>query len=120
MDSLEAHKNDKREPPKSKYKSLAEIFSSFITEGSTPDEVVKVQGKPDLILPEDNKESYFYGKSEIVFKNGFVSNIDDIDSIIKYAGNCNQLSISSDPIERRYADYIIDRRIKATSPQFLK
>jgi hypothetical protein len=113
MDSLESHKDDIRTLPVSKYKSFADIFSTRVTEGSNVEELLRVQGRPTLILPEDDKITYFYGNSEIVFESGFIVKINDIDNVIKYAGRWDQLVISSDPIEKRFGNFVTDRRLKA-------
>lgn len=97
--------------PKRQFKSLAQMFASVITEGSSILEVKKIQGEPDLILPENEKTTYFYGNSEVIFKHGLVYMIEDADGIIKYAGPVMQLGISPDPIESRFAGFLINRRI---------
>ncbi len=102
---------------KSKFKNLADVFSSVITEGSTIKEVEQVQGKPTLILPQTDKTViYFYGNSEVIFRGEFVREVKDFDNVIKYAGNCDQLSIGSDPLLKRFARYIQDRRMNSELP----
>lgn len=101
---------------KSKYKSLEQMFASVITIGSTNEEVIRVQGEPDLILNERNSLCYFYGKSEIKFIDGFVGHIFNIDGNIKYAGDVGQLSIDPDPILSGYAGYIIRRHLDYNCP----
>lgn len=100
----------------SKWRSLPNMFATVFTEGSSKSEVIKVQGQPQLKLPQGRNETFIYGNSEVVFRGDFVSSINDIDGNLRYAGDVMQLAIDPDPIASKFANYLIRRQIDQTNP----
>lgn len=84
------------------YTTYPQIKRHLFTIGSSRNDVMIVQGRPELIEQypkEDEEEVWYYGECEIIFLNGLVDEVRYSNPTIKYVSIHDLLS-SDNPVDR--------------------
>lgn len=98
--------------PAGKFNSLSEIMAYCFSEGSTKEEVRRVQGEPDFKEASYPLENWYYGNCLVQFNGPIVRAVKNTDSYLLYV-DYFALAFSPDKIETEFyllLNYRINRR----------
>ncbi len=90
------------------YKSIPQIMRSLFSNGSKKQELIKVQGLPEITDDENNREVWYYGNCKVYFKGDLVEEVINNEECIKYAGFHDLIS-SNDKIEKEFGRILLNR-----------
>ncbi len=90
------------------YKTIPQIMKHLFSNGSKKQELIKVQGLPEITDDENNREVWYYGNCKVYFKGDLVEEVINNEECIKYAG-FHDLINSDDKIEKEFGRILLNR-----------